>query len=86
MVLTPGRQRPRTTQTHRIEPNFFFWLSVSKFGRLLRLLLSVAPALLIPGVAAALYGSAGLWAGAVLGIAVGVAIFSALAPRGSLRN
>jgi len=85
MVLTPGKQRPRATQTHRIEPSFVFWLSVSKFGRLLRLLMSVAPALLLPGLGAALYGSAGLVAGAVLGIAVGIAVHSAVTPP-HLRN
>jgi hypothetical protein len=86
MVLTPGQQRPRTTQTHRIEPNFFFWLSVSKIGRMLRLLFSVAPGLVIPGVAGALYGGAGLAAGVVLGIAVGLAVYSALASRSSFRS
>jgi hypothetical protein len=86
MVLTPGQQRKRATQTHRIEPNFVFWLSVSKFGRLLRLLLSVAPALLLPGLGAALYGGAGLLAGIVLGVAVGSAVYSASAPPGSIKN
>ena len=86
MVLTPGKQRPRTTQTHRIEPSFAFWLSVSKFGRLLRLLLSIAPALLLPGVGAALYGGAGLLAGAVLGIALGFAVHAAVAPPSSFRS
>ena len=86
MVLTPGKQRPRTTQTHRIEPSFFFWLSVSKVGRLLRLLFSVALGLVIPGVAGTLYGRAGLAAGVVLGIAVALAVYSALTPRTSFRN
>lgn len=86
MVLTPGQQRPRTTQTHRIEPTFAFWLSVSKFGRLLRLSMSITPTLLLPGLGAALYGSAGLLAGAVLGIAVGFAVYSAVAPPSSIRS
>jgi hypothetical protein len=86
MVLTPGRQRPRPTQTHRIEPSFAFWLSVSKFGRLLRVLMSIAPFLLGAGLGAALYGDSGLWAGAVFGIAVGLAVHSAVAPPGSFRS
>ena len=86
MVLTPGKQRPRATQTHRIEPSFVFWLSVSKFGRLLRLLMSAAPALLLPGLGAALYGGAGLVAGMVLGVVVGFLVHAAVAPPSSLRS
>jgi len=48
--------------------------------------MSITPTLLLPGLGAALYGVAGLLAGAVLGLALGFAVHSAVAPPSSFRN